>query len=69
MANAVQLARADLFPGLKWALPWAAIAFWLSFFGLDCAEMAPGRAESDFGLQGWIDTLGLKQIFLIFSVG
>ena len=30
--------------------------------------MAPGRAESDFGLQGWIDTLGLKQIFLIFSV-
>ena len=52
MANAVQLARADLFPGLKWALPWAAIAFRLSFFGLDCAEMAPGRAESDFGLQG-----------------
>ena len=30
--------------------------------------MAPRRAESDFGLQGWIDTLGLKQIFLIFSV-
>ena len=30
--------------------------------------MAPGRAESDFGLQGWIDTLGLKQIFSIFSV-
>ena len=30
--------------------------------------MAPGRAESDFGLKGWIDTLGLKQIFLIFSV-
>ena len=29
--------------------------------------MAPGKAESDFGLQGWIDTLGLKQIFLIFS--
>ena len=42
---------------------------WLRFFGLDCAEIAPGRAESDFGLQGWIDTLGLKQIFLIFSVG
>ena len=30
--------------------------------------MAPGAAESDFDLQGWIDTLGLKQIFLIFSV-
>ena len=30
--------------------------------------MAPGRAESDFGLKGWIDALGLKQIFLIFSV-
>ena len=29
--------------------------------------MAPGRAESDFGLQGWIDTR-LKQIFSIFSV-
>ena len=29
--------------------------------------MAPGRAEPDFGLQGWIDTLGLKQIFLIYS--
>ena len=26
--------------------------------------MAPGGAESDFGLQGWIGTLGLKQIFL-----
>ena len=23
--------------------------------------MAPERVESDFGLQGWIDTLGLKQ--------
>ena len=30
--------------------------------------MAPGRAESDFGLQGWIGTLGLKEIFLIFSI-
>ena len=29
--------------------------------------MAPRRAESDFGLQGWIDTLGVKQIFLIYS--
>ena len=29
--------------------------------------MAPRRAKSDFGLQGWIDTLGLKQIFLIYS--
>ena len=30
--------------------------------------MAPGAAKSDFDLQVWIDTLGLKQIFLIFSV-
>ena len=29
--------------------------------------MAPGRAESDFGPQSWIDPLGLKQIFLISS--
>ena len=29
--------------------------------------MAPGRAKSDFGLQRWIETLELKQIFLIFS--
>ena len=68
MTNTVQLARADLVPRLKWALPWAGIAFWLSFLGLNCAQMAPGRAESDFGLQGWIDTLGLKQILLIFSL-
>ena len=30
--------------------------------------MAPRGAESDFGLQFWIGPLGLKQIFLIFSV-
>ena len=30
--------------------------------------MAPGRAESNFGLQGWIVTLGLKEIFLIYGV-
>ena len=30
--------------------------------------MAPGSAESDFRQQGWIDTLGLKQFFSIFSV-
>ena len=29
--------------------------------------MAQRKAESDFGLQGWIDTLGLKLIFLIYS--
>ena len=29
--------------------------------------MAPGRAEPGFGLQGWIDALALKQIFLIYS--
>ena len=30
--------------------------------------MAPRGTESDFGLQVWIGPLGLKQIFLIFSV-
>ena len=30
--------------------------------------MAPRGAESEFGLQGWIDALRLKQIFLIVSV-
>ena len=30
--------------------------------------MAPRGAESEFGLQGWIDDLRLKQIFLIVSV-
>ena len=30
------------------------------FFGLNCAQLAPGRAE--------LTLLGLKQIFLIFSV-
>ena len=54
--------------GTKLAPAWAVIAFWLSCFGLNCAQMAPGGAESDFGLQGCIGTLGLKQIFLIFSV-
>ena len=28
-----------------------------------CAQIAPGGAESDFGLKGWVSTLGLKQIF------
>ena len=31
--------------------------------------MVPEGAESDFGLQGSIGALGLKQIFLIYSVG
>ena len=54
--------------GLKWVPPaLARIAFWLSCFGLNCAQMAPEGAESDFGLQLWIGTLRLKQIFLIFS--
>ena len=32
---------------------WAGVAFWLSCFGLNCAQMAPGGAESDLSLQGW----------------
>ena len=51
------ITRAEVSPA------WAGIAFWLSCFGLHCAQMAPGGAESDFSLEGWIGTLGLKQIF------
>ena len=38
--------------GLKWVPAWARIAFWLGWFGLNCAQMAPGGAESDFGQWG-----------------
>ena len=44
------------------------IGFWWLCFGLDCAQMAPGGAESDMDPEGSISTLGLKQIFSIFSV-
>ena len=37
------------------------------FIYSNCAQMDPGPAESDFGLQGRIDTLGLKEIFLNFQ--
>ena len=53
--------------GLKWAPVWTGIAYWWSYFGLNCAQMAPGGVESEFGMQGWIGTVRLKQIFLIFS--
>ena len=36
----------------------------MGFLGLNCAQMAPEGAGSDFGRQGYIGTLGLKQIFL-----
>ena len=35
---------------------------------LICTQMAPEWTESDFALEGRIGTLGLKQIFLFFSV-
>lgn len=53
------------FPTFESNLAWAGIAFRLSSFGLICSNGS--RTESDFGLQSWIGTLGLKQIFLIFS--
>ena len=49
--------------GLKWNPGWTKIAFWWGCFGLSGAQMAPGGAETDFGMQGWIGTLGLKQTF------
>ena len=39
----------------------------IAFLAINWAKTAPGAAKSDFGQQGWIDTLGLKQIFLISS--
>ena len=64
-----QLTRADLVPGAEMGprVGWNSLL--IEFFGLNCAQMAPGRDELDFGLQSWIDALGLKRIFLIFSVG
>ena len=53
--------------GLKWVPAWAGIAFWWGSFALNCAQIASEGAESEFGLQSWIGTLELKQIFLIFS--
>ena len=40
----------------------------IELFWLRLCSNGSGRAESDFGLKGWIDTLRLKEIFLIFSV-
>ena len=39
----------------------------IELFWPNCAQMASRRAKSDFGLRGSIDTLGLKQICLIYS--
>ena len=57
LINTVQLPRDYLDPTwLKYVTEWVSI-------GLNCAQMAPGKAESDFGLQGRVSTLGLKKIF------
>ena len=40
----------------------------IELFGLNCAQMALGSSESDVFCRVGIDTLGLKQIFLTFSV-
>ena len=62
-ANTVQLLRAEIGPSEGWN----GLLIEL-FFCLNCAQMAPRGAESDFELQVWIGPLGLKQTFLIFSV-
>ena len=54
------IARADLVRGLKWALPWAGITSWFELFWPKLCSNGPRK--------GWIDPLGLKQVFLIFSV-
>ena len=68
-ANTVQLRRVDLGPRAEIGPSegWNSLLIEL-FFCLNCAQMAPRGAESDFELEVWIGSLGLKQIFLIFSV-
>ena len=63
-ANTVQLRRAET--GLSEG--WNGLLIELFFFCLNCAQMALRGAESDFELQVWTGPLGLKEIFLIFSV-
>ena len=65
--NTVKLPRADLDPKVEMGPRVDSNSLLIELFGLNCAQMAPKGAESDFGLQG-IGTLGLKQIFLIFGV-
>ena len=64
-ADTVHFPRADLHPRAEMGLSEG----WNSFFiELFCAQMAPGRPESsDFGLQVWIGTMRLKQIFIFFQ--
>ena len=62
-ANIVQLTRTDLDPraAMGPSVGWNSLL--IGLFGLNCAQMTPGKAESDFSLQGWIGTSELKQIF------
>ena len=68
-ANTVQLPWADLHPRaeISPSVGWNRLSIW-GCFGLNRVQMAPGKAKSDFGPHGLISALGLKQIFLIFSV-
>ena len=54
--------RAEMGPSVAWN------SLLIELFCLNCAQMALEGTESDFGLQDWISTLWLKQIFLIFKV-
>ena len=66
--NTVHLPGADVHSWAEWVPATVGTGFLWGCFGCNCAQMAPGGTESDFGMQGWIRFLGLKQIFLIFSV-
>ena len=66
-ANTVQLPRADLDLRAEMGPAWTGIAFWWGCFGLSCASMVPGGAESDLNLQGLIGTWGLL-IFVVIRV-
>ena len=67
-ANTVQLPWADLHPRaeISPSVGWNRLSIW-GCFGLNRVQMAPGKAESDFGLHGLISALGLKQIFFNFQ--
>ena len=53
---------------LGWFGPKGWNSLLIELFRPQSAQMAPEGVESDFCLQCWIETLGVQQIFLTFSV-
>ena len=51
-ASTFQVPGADLDPRAEMGPAWAGITFGMACLGFNCAQMASGGAESDFGLWG-----------------